>query len=367
MDNDADVRRALLWMWLAEVLGPCNPRLCELLRAFPYIEELYSQRETVAVSGILTPAESARARKLTLDVFERSLAECKRNGVSLVVYADEEYPERLRRTSTPPALLYVTGDVSALADRSVGGVGSRNPTRYGRDAVKRIAGPLAKYGFTLVSGMAAGIDSEIHRAALDNGARTVAVLGTGIDTTYPSTNRALRKQIEENGAVVSEYPPGSGCERFMFPQRNRIITGLSMCVIIFEAAKKSGTMITANWALEDSRDVFAVPGSIFSEQSEGTNGLIAAGATPALSADDIFRALGVEPEKPLFSQSAPTKGLDGIEKEIYDFLKREGDSALDGISEATDSPVGETLSALSAMEIAGLVEALPGMRYAIKN
>ena len=286
--------KAKYWVWLSAVLGPCSAKLLELLRTFDYVEEIYSARASVELAGMLTANEFKAARAGDLAAAERVIESCDNIGARVLCYNDEEYPERLRMTRYPPTVLYVTGDVKALSGDCVAGVGARRSTRYGRDAVKAICSPLARAGLTLVSGLARGIDAEVHRAALENGARTVAVLGTAIDDTFPHDHGELRAEIEgRGGCTVSEYPPVSKWNKSSFPMRNRIISGLSRAVIVFEAAKKSGTMITANWALDDGREVFAVPGGIFSESCEGTNRLIKQGAYPATCAADVLAVLGI--------------------------------------------------------------------------
>ncbi len=196
--------KRLLWLWLYEVLGPCSAKFRELLRRYDYIEAIYERRQTTELQALLSPLEFKNARGVLLDECERTLERCDAAGIQSLTYADERYPEQLRMTRVPPAMLFVRGDTKILSANAIAGVGSRTSTAYGRDAVKKICAPLARAGLVLVSGMALGCDTEVHRAALDNGGKTVAVLGTAIDVTYPPQNRALRAEIEANGAVVSE-------------------------------------------------------------------------------------------------------------------------------------------------------------------
>lgn len=356
--------RVRLYIWLANVLGPCNKKFREILTRFGSVEEIYKRRETVEAAALLSPSEYKRARTLTLSDTDRICSYCERAGTKVICYGDDEYPERLRETNIPPVLLYLDGDPKVLDTICIAGVGSRLPTQYGRDAVRFLCEPLAAAGVTLVSGLAAGTDTEVHKAALKVNGKTISVLGTGIDETYPKKHLEIRGIIEKNGAVVSEYPPFTKGAPYMFALRNRLISGLSKAVIIFEAAKRSGTMITAGWALDDGREVFAVPGSILSEKSEGTNRLLKQGAAPAISALDILETLGLER---LFAKTEPLKKisvpkLSGFERVIYDVLSN-GETDIDLLVERTGRSSGEVLSALALLELEGVVESLPGQRY----
>ena len=355
-----------LWVWLSEVLGPCNSRLRGMLAQFGSLESIYERRETAEMALFLAPKEYRRARTLLLDESDRILEFCERNGIYVIGYNDDDYPARLRDSIIPPSVIYVAGEVASLKNISIAGVGSRHSTQYGRDAVRYICEPLAAAGITLVSGMASGIDTEVHKAALNQNGTTIAVLGTGIDITYPARQTELRSIIEQNGAVVSEYPPFAHNAPYMFALRNRIISGLAKAVIIFEAAKKSGTMITAGWALDDGRDVFAVPGGILSSQSEGTNRLIKQGAIPALSAADVLETMGLERLSVVtssLSEPAALK-LSGLEKAIYDILKG-GEKSLDALVDDLKRSSSELLSALTMLELDGVVASAPGQRYHI--
>lgn len=361
--------KRILWLWLHEVLGPCNGKFTELIKEYEYIETIYEMRETAQMSMKLSPAEYKRARECTLDACRELLDYCERGGIAVIGYAADAYPARLRATRYPPVLLFVTGEPAALNQPlAVAGVGARFSTRYGREAVQHICTPLARAGVVLVSGMAYGIDAEVHKAALAQGAPTVAVLGTPIDVTYPAQHDALRKQIEQGGgAVVSEYAPGSRTLKSMFAQRNRIIAGLARAVVIFEAAKKSGTMITATWALDDGRDVFAVPGSILSTHSEGTNYLIKQGAGVATSAWDIVEVLDLheaEFEQLTLEQAPPTE-LNANQQKICDALEQ-GELTLDAIADETSLAPHQLLAELTDLEIDGVIESLGGSRYALK-
>ncbi len=356
-------------LWLHLVLAPCNDRFRAIIRSFDSVEDIYENRRNPELLGMLAEGERERAAALSLADCRAMLAEWEERGISFVPYADDGYPERLRETRFAPCGLFATGNLDCLKNLCAAGVGSRVTTAYGRQAVKAVCGPLAAAGITLVSGLAYGTDCEVHRAALDAGGVTAAVLGTAIDVTYPSRHRALRREIEQRGVVVSEYAPGTRTQRHMFPQRNRIVSGLCRAVMIFEAAKRSGTMITANWALDDGREVFAVPGSIFSEQSEGTNRLIRQGATPLLAAQDVLSSLGIEladaVQTVLEGAGAPVKAapdLDAKGRAVCDALG-EGELSVDELLERLALKPHELFAELTLLEIDGVIEARAGSRY----
>ncbi len=351
------------WVWLYFALGACSERYKRLLRECDDISEIYDSRDTSELAALLTPAEFRAANRVALSDARELIERCEAKGIRALCADDPEYPELLRITRIPPAVIFVSGDVSALRGNCVAGVGARRATKYGRDSVRRTFTPLAQNGVTLVSGMAYGIDAEVHLTALENAAKTIAVLGTPIDVTYPESHGKLRERIEQNGCVVSEYAPGTPIHKGMFPQRNRIISGLSRAVVVFEAAKKSGTMITANWALDDGRDVFAVPGSIFTPTCEGTNYLIKQGAFPLTEAQDLFDALHMNVSAQTEIKLPET--LTGAKKKIYDALCG-GEAMLDELCAKTGLPAHELLASLCEMEMDSIVSSLAGGRYAIK-
>lgn len=230
-----------------------------------------------------------------------------KNGIRVIGIIDQYYPERLKTISSPPALLYYSGKESIKILQQnyyVSIVGTRNPTPYGDAATRKIVADLSQKGVVVISGMARGIDSIAHETALQNNGMTIAVLGCGIDIVYPPENKDLMKNINKNGMLVSECPPGTKPVRSYFPARNRIISGLSDCVAIIEASKKSGTMITAGYAGDQGRDLFAVPGSIFSPGSQGTNQLIQDGACVLTNVDDMLWKLPFQNVQNLFSTNA---------------------------------------------------------------
>ncbi|MFH1784401.1 MAG: DNA-processing protein DprA [bacterium] len=215
----------------------------------------------------------------------------KLKDIRILTIKDKDYPANLRFTFTPPKMLYVKGDLSDFDSVAIAVVGSRTPTAYGIKVTRELVGELSRNGVTVISGLARGIDTCAHKAALDAGGRTIAILGSGHYNIYPPENRALAEAICNSGAVISEFPLQAGPRRENFPRRNRLISGLSLGTIVVEAKQKSGSLITASFALEQGREVFAVPGNIYSKCSEGTNQLIKQGAKLVETIDDIIEEI----------------------------------------------------------------------------
>ncbi|GAB4527307.1 MAG: DNA-processing protein DprA [Pleurocapsa sp.] len=280
---------------------------------------------------------------------------------------DPEYPRLLQEIPSPPALLYYRGQVQLKENQGitplVGIVGTRNPTEYGKRWTKKITTALVKHGFGIVSGMAAGIDAVAHQSCLAAGGRTIAVLGTGVDTVYPYSNRQLYQQIEHQGLIVSEYPAKSKPEKGNFPARNRIIAGLCRAVLIMEAPERSGALITARFANDFCRDVYVLPGSLDNVQAIGCLRLLNNGAQVILSEEDLLEMLGTMPQ--LDIHSAKVEPLPELEPElnsIFELISSEPVS-LDFIVEKTTINTGQILAYLSQLELMGLVSQLPGMQY----
>lgn len=267
----------------------------------------------------------------------------------------KELPERVR-----PKKLYIKGTLPPPDALIVAIVGTRRPSYYGKEAAYSIARKLAEHRIVIVSGMARGIDSIAHKAALDAGTPTIAVLGTGLDerVIYPRENMEVAKKIiGEGGAVISEYEPDTHAEHWTFPQRNRIIAGISRTTIVIEAGAKSGALITARFATEFGRDVFALPGSIYSSQSQGTNNLIKQGAIPITSELDILEALGLKEE----ATPANAANVSSEEQKILSALEEE--LALDEIIKKTGLPAGEVLALITTLEIRGMIKGIGGGIY----
>ncbi|MFQ9678914.1 MAG: DNA-processing protein DprA [Ruthenibacterium lactatiformans] len=276
------------WLWMAAALGPGAPNSGMALSMFPDARALAQACWKEDLSMVFTPA-CGRAAGARPEDYTARLDDCARHGVNVLTWADEDYPDLLRAVSAPPPVLYYRGD-AGIPNRcfTFAIVGTRRPSAYGVEATASIAGELARAGVALVSGLATGLDSESHKAAVQAGAPTVACIAFGHDQCYPAANRTLKGVIERQGLVLSEYPPGTPPQRGYFLQRNRLIAGLSRGLCVAEARRRSGTMNTVAAALAAGRDVFSVPGSIFSPLCEGTNQLLREGAVPAVSGADIL-------------------------------------------------------------------------------
>jgi DNA processing protein len=288
--------------------------------------------------------------------------------------ADADYPRLLLEIPSPPPVLYYRGLVQPQENLGlqpmVGIVGTREPSEYGKRWTRKISVALAKHGFTVVSGMAAGIDTEAHLGCLAVGGRTIAVFGTGVDIIYPPRNQPLYEKIRAQGLVVSEYPTGTKPNRIHFPQRNRIIAGLCRAVLVMEAPTKSGALITADFANDFCRDVYVLPGSLDNPQSVGCLGLLSRGAHVILSEGHLLEMLGAIPQLdsavqlPLFAQEQPTP-VPQLEPElakVWQVLASEP-TPFDLIVQQAGMGAGAVSSALLQLELMGLVSQLPGMQY----
>ncbi len=279
-------------------------------------------------------------------------AELARLGWRFVAQADPEFPARLAVIADPPLGLFVRG--SFAATHAVALVGARRATAYGREVAEYLGKALAAAGVLVVSGMARGVDGAAHRGALAAGGPTAAVWGAGPDRAYPPEHADLAEEIAAHGALLTEYPPGSPPLAHHFPERNRIIAGLCEVVIIVEADERSGALITARLALEEGREVMAVPGSVFSRLSAGPNGLLRAGAAPVLSADDVLGVLGRPPASPAAPQEEPA---------LLTFLPAGGTATVDRLAAASGQPVAQVLETLLALELGGRIVRLPDGSY----
>ncbi|MBE9129625.1 MULTISPECIES: DNA-processing protein DprA [unclassified Coleofasciculus] len=288
--------------------------------------------------------------------------------------ADTDYPRLLLEIPSPPPVLYYRGQVHRQENQGikpvVGIVGTREPSEYAKRWTRKISAALAKHGFTVVSGMAAGIDTEAHQGCLEAGGRTLAVLGTGVDMIYPPRNKRLYEQIQQQGLVLSEYPAGTQPNRPHFPQRNRIIAGLSRAVLVMEAPTKSGALITAYQANEFCRDVYALPGSLDNHKSLGCLGLLNRGAHVILSEGHLLEMLGTIPlldagEQLSLFEPEPPKPIPDLAPElvqVFQSLTTEPTS-FDTIVQEAGLAAGEVSGALVLLELQGLVSQLPGMQY----
>ena len=282
-------------------------------------------------------------------------------GIQVITWQDDGYPRRLKEIDQPPPVLYARGQLVAEDDFAVAIVGTRRVTPYGRQVTEELSAYLAGNGITIVSGLARGVDAIAHSAALRAGGRTLVVLGSGVDRIYPPENRSLAEQIMGHGAVLSDYPVGTAPEASNFPPRNRIISGLSLAVVVIEAGETSGALITAGFAAEQGREVFAVPGSILAPQSKGTNKLIQSGALPLLSPDDLLQALNLTR---VGAQKSARRVLpaDEVEKQLLQALGSEP-LHVDELRSQTGLPVEKVSAALVMMELKGMVRQVGAMHY----
>lgn len=286
---------------------------------------------------------------------------CRVKGISLITRVDEGYPSSLFDLTDPPPVIYFTGHLSVLDRFSGAVIGSRNPSGPGIEFTERIVSDLVRSGCPIVSGFARGIDQAAHRAALDAGGETVAVMGSGVDVIYPSGSESLARRITEKGCLLSEFPPGTPPLRHHFPQRNRIIAALSRFVCVMEAAEKSGTLITVRYALDLGREVFAVPGHPLYPRSKGCNLLIKEGAIPLTSADDVLETFGFTSLRGRGEERVRTSEGIAEGKEMLSLL--ENPLSPDEICARAGISVSEALAQLHLLEMEGLVRRMNDGRF----
>jgi len=311
-----------------------------------------------------TPIANLLRLRKQLDL-NAEMAKVERNSAWLLTLNDERYPTLLAKQPDAPPVLYIKGTLIAQDDKALSMVGTRKATTYGRDAAYHLAKNLVKHGVTVISGLAHGIDSAAHRGALEGGGRTIAVMGCGIDKIYPNDNTKLAHQIIEQGALISEFPIGMPPESRNFPRRNRIISGLSLGVLVVEAPEKSGAMITASVAAEQGREVFAVPGNIFSPASTGTNRLIQDGAKLVTNVNDILTELNITQNaietRIVAEKIAPSTDL---EENILEHLGLDP-IHVDELVRLSGLPVATISSTLTILELKGLARSVGHMQYCL--
>lgn len=353
--------------WIACTLVPgLGPvRFRRLIDRFGEAERIWAaDRTSLRDAGLDAKVAEALVALRTRVSLERSLEAVRAAGARALTWRDPEYPPLLLETYAPPPVLYVRGAMAETDHTALSVVGTRQVTPYGRHVTERLVADLVAHGMTIVSGLARGTDTAAHHAALERGGRTIAVLGNGVDVVYPAENRKLTEQIVERGAVISEYPMGSTPEAANFPARNRIIAGMTLGTVVVEAGRKSGALITAAMALEMGREVFAVPGNIYSRQSEGTNCLIQqSGAKLVATARDVLEELNVatvtrQLEMKELIPESPTEQL------IVRHLSAEP-THIDELARELDLPVKVVSGELLLMELKGLVRGSGGMTYVL--
>lgn len=303
---------------------------------------------------------SVDRRRTSLDL-DAELGRLAAQGVRALSWEDPEYPQLLREIDDPPPVLYVRGELVGDDRTAVAVVGTRRASVYGREATTRLVGDLARHKVTIVSGLARGIDTAAHRAALEAGGRTIAVLACGLDLVYPAENAGLAREIARHGALVSEHPLGVRPESSHFPRRNRIMSGLSLGVLVVEASLDSGSHITVRCAVDQNREVFAVPGSIFAPGSQGTHRWIREGAKLVTRAEDILEELNVAAlGQQLELQSALP--VTPAEATLLRYLSQDP-AHVDDVARRSGMPIAQVSSALTMMELKGLVRHVGGMHY----
>lgn len=363
------------WFCLRAVQGVGDAAVCRLVESFGSPAAVLAASMDALLASGCTSLSAAQAIRQALDAetegaIDRELVLLERLGFSVVTVLDEVYPPRLKAIPDPPPFLYVSGSLDPRDRHAVAVVGSRRATVAGRLVTERLSRDLASAGFTIVSGLARGVDAAAHRGALEAGGRTVAVLGCGLDRTYPPEHQSLRKQIEASGAVVGELPLGAYPHGYHFPRRNRIISGMSLGVVVAEAALQSGSLITARLAAEQGREVFAVPGFVTAENSRGPNGLIKQGAKLVEDVADVIDELlpqldGSFRERlqnRLPAHAGATAQMGEEERAIHTLLSAEP-MHIDALIAQTGLPAADVAGLLLALELKGVVRQLPGQSF----
>lgn len=358
------------WLALSDVPGIGRVFYKRLIEAFGSPEAVFSASppELKDVEGISDKIiKELKNFKPDDKKINNELIKLKDSGIRLITLNDNDYPQNLKSIYDPPPYLYVKGGFKNEDRLSVAIIGSRSATNYGRQITETISKELSSLGITIVSGMARGIDSFAHQSALDAGGRTIAVLGCGIDVVYPPENKGLMARIKEAGAVVSEFPFCTLPEAANFPQRNRIISGLSLGTVVIEASDDSGSLITANCALEQGRELFAVPGNITSRMSKGSNSLIKKGAKLINSADDIIEELiprlkgELKDLRALKNKTAITN-LSDEERLLFDNITLEP-KHIDKLTIESKMPASKASALLLNLELKGAVKRLSGNMF----
>lgn len=407
-----------LWIWFQLVFGAANPKAWGVLNQFDTLEEAYATVKSGKFRNI-SGVEAKRAVSVKIEEAEKVISDCDEKGYRIICYDDNDYPSILKTIYNAPLVLYCMGNPGVLNDEvGITVVGTRNPSPYGVKVAERICKELSKVGFVLISGFALGIDSMAHKSALLNRGRTVAVLGCGLDVDYPKQNAKTKKIIAMNGAVISEYIPGTRPDRVNFPKRNRILSGLGIGTLVVEAAMGSGSLITAECAIEQGRDVFCVPpADVFDNRYAGVIKYLREGAIPAFSHLDIIyeyytgfshkistanlapdyyhenvtdsvifqsvlpqehkknKKTDVKKSEDVRHDASEDRKEETTEEKEYDFsgleeghklivkAMEQGFTYADELSSETGISISTLFSMLTDLEISGIVRALPGKAY----
>ncbi len=354
------------WIGLSMVhdIGPVTSR--KLLASFGNPENIFKADtdSLMSVKGVSRERVENIRKFSQWDEVEKYIGIMENNGIEAVPYQADCYPDVLKNIEDAPVVLYMKGKYHPDDRFAIGVVGSRKHTAYGEAVTQRIAGELSSAGFTVISGLARGIDTLSHKSALAAGGRTIAVLGSGPDVCYPAENRGLTERIASSGCVMSEFLPGTMPNKENFPRRNRLISGLSLGILVVEATDNSGSLITAGYALEQNKEVFAVPGNITSRNSEGTNKLIKQGAKIVLKTDDIIEELAPVLKGYIRIKQKECAPLMGEESRLCAMLSREP-RHVDLISRESGLSVNQLLNLLLSLELKGVVKQASGKRFYI--
>lgn len=354
----------IYYFWLSTINGLNSKKISRIIEYFGELKDAWqgTYEDFLSIKGI-TPslAESIIARR-NGDKLLKEISDIESKGINIITIDNKEYPEKLKDIYDPPFILYIKGELSRCS-RYIAVVGSRKCTAYGRMVAKNISKLLSDYGIGIVSGMARGIDTEAHLGALDANGITWAVLGCGCDVVYPPENKNMMEEIEKKGAIISEYIPGTKPYPSNFPARNRIISGLSDGVLVVEAGEKSGALITVEFALEQGRDVFAIPGSILSKPSMGTNKLIKDGARMVTDVTDILEEICIEYN--VLGRANSDIMLTTGEKILLDIISN-SPIYIDDLVQNVALRVGEVNSIITSLELKGMIKILPG-KYAVRT
>ena len=352
-------------------LNKCNigsVKLSRLLEVFDKPENILKASQSSLINAGAGVEAAEQICSFKNESLDRELKQAKSLGLKILTFEDKDYPHNLKYIPGLPIALYVKGELKKEDSLAIGIVGSRNASFYGLASAEKFAAELADKGYTIVSGMARGVDTFAHRGALKQGGRTIAVIGSGFNQIYPPENQELAEEIAKSGAVISEFPVDEPPQRENFPRRNRVISGLSLGILVAEAARNSGALITADFALEQGREVFALPGKVDSNTSFGTNELIKQGAKLVTSVDDIldeFNPVVNKPPKAKKEVEAATK-LDLKNKEesrVYDFIT-ETAIDMDELVEKTNLDITGISDILLRLQLKKLIKALPGKQFA---
>jgi len=358
-------------IWLTHMYGTNLQYIDSLIDKFGSASAIYNEvgeplkkaniMPQMALSKIIDLKKKLNPDELLYDMLKK--------GIRYIPKDSDEYPQKLKNIANPPFGLFILGRLPSFDKLWVSIVGTRRPSDYGKEVTKRLSKELSEKGVIIVSGMADGLDGIANQSALDGGSPTVAVLGSGVDICYPKVNERLYENIQLQGCIISEYPPGINSEKWHFPWRNRIISGLSQATIVTEAEIKSGTSITVNYALEQGREVLAVPGNITSKRSEGTNKLIKEGAHVAACAMDVLDVLGIIESENLNNINEEIHNIHNIplapnEKTVYALLE-DGPMNLDDIIKKSGFEIRAIMVILTKLELAGMIRELPGQKYTI--